>query len=255
MLSFTQKGLCLGKYALAIAGTTAALGSLGGCGRPQAGTDGAAMTAAAPNTLTAAEQATGWRLLFDGRTTAGWRGYKSETVPAAWTVVDGALRKETATGDIMAREQFGNFELRFDWMIGAAGNAGVFYRATEEYDKIYWSAPEYQLLDDATAPDRLNRLTAAGSAYALYPAPAGFAKPANEWNTARIVVNRGHIEHWLNEQKLLEYDLDSPDWKAKVQASKFKDYPNFARAPRGYIGIQGDHAGMLALRNIKIRAL
>jgi hypothetical protein len=255
MLSFTRKRLCRGKYALAIAGTTAALFSLGGCRPSQTGTGSAAMTTAEPNTLTAAEQAAGWRLLFDGRTTAGWRGYKSETVPAAWQVVDGALRKETATGDIMAREQFGDFELHFDWMIGPAGNAGVFYRATEEYDKIYWSAPEYQLLDDVAAPDRLNRLTAAGSAYALYPAPAGIVKPANEWNTARIVVNRSHVEHWLNQQKLLEYDLDSPDWKAKIQASKFNDYPNFARAQRGYIGIQGDHAGMLALRNIKIRPL
>ena len=207
----------------------------------------------APNTLTAAEQADGWRLLFDGRTTTGWRGYRSQTMPAGWKAQDGTLRKEAVTGDIMTVEQYGDFDLRFDWMIAPAGNAGVFYRATEEYDRIYWSAPEYQLLDDAAAPDRVNRLTAAGSAYALYPAPEGFVKPPNEWNTARILVRGGHVEHWLNEHKLLEYDLGSADWSAKVKASKFNDYPNFARAARGHIGIQGDHNGMLALRNVKVR--
>ena len=213
------------------------------------------MAQAAPNTLTAAEKAEGWRLLFDGRTTAGWRGYRSQTVPAGWEVAEGTLRKPGVTGDIITREQFGNFDLRFDWMIAPRGNAGVFYLATEEYDRIYWSAPEYQLLDDGAAPDAANRLTAAGSAYALFPAPPGFVKPANEWNTARILVNDGHVEHWLNGQKLLEYQLGSADWDAKVKASKFKDYPNFARAQRGFIGIQGDHAGMLVLRNVKIRPI
>ena len=243
--------LCLRKYVLAAVATTAVLPTAG-CSRP-AGSAEASVAAMAPNTLTAAEQAAGWRLLFDGQTTAGWRGYRSQTMPAGWKVQDGTLRKEAVTGDIMTVDQYGDFDLRFDWMIAPAGNAGVFYRATEEYDRIYWSAPEYQLLDDAAAPDRVNRLTAAGSAYALYPAPEGFVKPPNEWNTARILVRSGHVEHWLNEHKLLEYDLGSADWNAKVKASKFNDYPNFARAARGHIGIQGDHNGMLALRNVKVR--
>ena len=197
----------------------------------------------------------GWQSLFDGKTMDHWRGYKTDSVPSGWKVVDGIITKETSTGDIVTREQFGNFELELDWKLGVGGNAGIFYRGTEEYDHIYWSAPEYQLLDDATAPDGHNRLTSAGAAYALYPPPEGVLHPAGEWNTARIVVRGNHVEHWMNGQKLLEYELGSPDWTAKVQASKYKDWPNYGKAPRGYIAIQGDHDGTLSLRNIRIREL
>ena len=205
--------------------------------------------------LTAAERAAGWRLLFDGQTTAGWRGYKSQVMPPEWRVVDGALTKEGTAGDIISSDQFGDFELALDWKLAPGGNAGIFYRGTEEYDHIYWSAPEYQLLDDAMHPDGQSRLTSAGAAYALYPSPAGYLKPAGQWNSTRIVVKGAHVEHWLNGTKLLEYELWSPDWDAKVKASKFVDYPNYGRAKRGHIGIQGDHAGALALRNIRIREL
>jgi hypothetical protein len=197
----------------------------------------------------------GWQSLFDGKTLDHWRGYKSDSVPGGWKVVDGIITKETGTGDIVTREQYGNFELELDWKLGVGGNAGIFYRGTEEYDHIYWSAPEYQLLDDATAPDGHNRLTSAGAAYALYPPPAGVLHPAGEWNTARIIVRGNHVEHWMNGKKLLEYELGSPDWTAKVEASKFKDWPNYGKATRGYIAIQGDHDGTLSLRNIRIREL
>lgn len=196
-----------------------------------------------------------WRSLFDGHSMAAWRGYKEANFPSGWHIVDGTITKETSTGDIVTREQYGNFELELDWKLGVGGNAGIFYRGTEEYDHIYWSAPEYQLLDDATAPDGHNRLTSAGAAYALYPPPAGVLHPAGEWNTARIVVRGNHVEHWMNGKKLLEYELGSPDWTAKVQASKFKDWPNYGKATRGYIAIQGDHDGTLSLRNIRIREL
>jgi Domain of Unknown Function (DUF1080) len=208
-----------------------------------------------PVTLTAEQRAAGWRSLFDGRTTVGWRGYKSQTVPAGWHVVDGALTKEGSTDDIVTKDQFANFELAFDWKLAPGGNSGLFYRGTEEYDHIYWSAPEYQLLDDSLAPDGKNRLTAAGAAYALYPSPAGIVKPANQWNSGLLVVQGARVQHWLNGQKLLEYELWSPDWEAKVKASKFKDYPNYGMAKRGYIAFQGDHDGQLWLRNIRIREL
>lgn len=205
------------------------------------------------NTLTAAQRLAGWRLLFDGHSTAGWRGYQSDTVPSAWHVANGVLTKSSRTGDLVTQEQFGDFELKLDWKIGPAGNSGIFYRATEEYERIYWSGPEYQLLDDAAAPDGRNRLTAAGAAYGLYPAPPGVVKPANEWNTTRIVVKGKHVEHWLNGIKLLEYELGSADWEAKVKVSKFGVWPNYGRSPKGNIGIQGDHYGELSLRNIRIR--
>ncbi len=210
---------------------------------------------AAPVALTAEQRAAGWRSLFDGRSLAGWRGYKQQTVPAGWHAVDGTLAKEGSIGDIITRDQFGNFELAFDWKLSPGGNAGLFYRGTEEYDHIYWSAPEYQLLDDSLHSDGRNRLTAAGAAYGLYPSPAGIVKPANQWNSTLIVVQGSRIQHWMNGQKLLEYELGGPDWEAKVKASKFNEYPRYGRAARGYIGFQGDHDGMLTLRNIRIRVL
>jgi hypothetical protein len=197
----------------------------------------------------------GWRPLFDGRTLSAWRGYQTDTVPAAWHVEDGVLTKATSTGDLVSRDQFGDFELSFDWKIAPGGNAGVFYRATEEYDHIYWSGPEYQLLDDARHPDGRNRLTSAAAAYALYAPPAGVVKPAGEWNSSRIVAKGAHVEHWLNGQKVVEYELWSPDWEAKVKASKFGEWPNYGRARVGHIGIQGDHDGQLWLRDIRIRVL
>jgi hypothetical protein len=186
---------------------------------------------------------------------SAFRGYETESVPAGWTVAGNEITKSRGIGDIMTKDQFGNFELELEWKIGKGGNSGIFYRATKEYDHIYWSGPEYQLLDDANASDGKNPLTSAASAYALYAPPRGVVKSADEWNTTRIVVKGAHVEHWLNGQKVVEYELWSPDWKAKVAASKFKDWPNYGMAKRGYIGIQGDHNGTLSIRNIRIREL
>lgn len=196
-----------------------------------------------------------WRDLLAGNTMAAWRGYKTDTVPAGWSVADGVMSKVRPVADIVTREQFGDFELSLEWKISDGGNAGIFYRGTEEYNRVYWSAPEYQLLDDDKAPDGKNRLTSAGSAYGLYPPPAGHLKPIGEWNVTRIVAKGGHVEHWLNGVKLVEYELWSDDWKAKVAASKFKDWPNYGLAKQGHIALQGDHAGTLAFRNVKIREL
>ena len=212
-------------------------------------------TVAEANALTPAEQAAGWRLLFDGRTTTGWRGYREQTMPNGWRAADGLLQKTGRAEDILTADQFGDFELALEWRLDRGGNAGLFYRATEEYDKVYWSAPEYQLLDDANAPDGRNRLTSAAAAYALYAAPAGIVKPAGEWNATRVVARGAHVEHWLNGQKVVQYELWSPDWEAKVKASKFAEWPKYGRAKSGHIAIQGDHSGALALRNIKIRTL
>ena len=226
---------------------------IAGC--TQAGNAPAVSTTSGATTLTAEQTAAGWRSLFDGTSTSAWRGYKSPTFPAGWSIVDGVLTKSGSVGDLLSKEQFGNFELALDWNLSTGGNAGIFYRGTEEYDHIYWSAPEYQLLDDANHPDGKSRLTSAGAAYALYPPPAGVVKPAGQWNSTLIVVNGNRVQHWLNGQKLLEYELGSPDWEAKVKASKFVEYPKYGRATRGYIGIQGDHDGVLSIRNVRIREL
>src|SRR5437773_6615160 len=213
-----------------------------------------ALSAQSPNTLSPAERAAGWRLLFDGKTTAGWRGFKMDSMPAGWQVVDGALTRVAAAGDIVTREQFKNFELSLEWNVAPGGNSGIFYRASEDETAIYWTAPEMQVLDDAAHPDGQSRLTAAGSDYGLYPSPAGIVKPAGQWNQARIIVNGNHVEHWLNGVKVVEYELGSPDWEARVKASKFADHPRYGRNAEGYIGLQ-EHEFRVAYRNIKIRVL
>jgi hypothetical protein len=234
---------------------------LSGCVAKPAGTT--ADTAAAVTTTTStttstagpASADTSWRPLVDGKTTDAWRGYKTQTFPASWHLADGTLTKSGSAEDLISRDEFGDFELTWDWKLAPKGNAGVFYRATEEYEKVYWSGPEYQLLDDAGHPDGKTRLTSAGAAYAIYPSPAGVVKPANQWNSSRLVVRGAHVEHWLNGQKVVDYELWSPDWEAKVKASKFGQWPNYGRAKRGHVAIQGDHEGSLWIRDMRIREL
>ncbi len=196
-----------------------------------------------------------WRSLFDGVSMAEWRGYESERVPEGWSVVDGEITKRGDVGDLMTRQQFANFELELEWKIGPRGNSGIFYRATHDYDHIYWSAPEYQLEDNIGAEDNRTPDRWAGSNYALYGVPDNRVNPVGEWNKTRIIVDGGHVEHWLNGRKVVEYELWSPEWTARVAASKFRQFPLYGMARRGYIGIQGDHPGLLALRNIRIREL
>jgi hypothetical protein len=209
---------------------------------------------ASHNTLTDAERSAGWRLLFDGKTTAGWRNYGKPTISDGWVVQDGALTRTGAGGDIITNDEFGNFELSIDWKIEPGGNSGIFYRASEEQDEIYWNAPEMQVLDDAKHPDGQNLLQSAGAAYDLYPAPRGHVHPGGAWNTARLVVNGNHVEHWLNGFKLLEFEFGSPDWNSKVAGSKFKPHLKFGKNSTGHIGLQ-DHGNVVAYRNIKIRTL
>ena len=196
-----------------------------------------------------------WRSLLQADSAPDWRGWKEPGLPAGWHIAGGVLSKEGAVDDLVTAQTFGNFELELEWKIGKAGNSGVFYRGTREYDHIYWSAPEYQLLDDANTEDGKSRLTAAGSDFALYPAPAGVVHPFNHWNKSRLLVQGNHVEHWLNGRKILAYEFKSADWKARVAASKFAAYPNYGLAASGLIGLQGDHPGALAIRNIRIREL
>jgi len=196
-----------------------------------------------------------WQPLLGKDSAPAWRGWKEAGFPAGWHVKDGVLSKDGEVDDLVTQKSFGDFELELEWKIGKGGNSGVFYRGTREYDHIYWSAPEYQLLDDANAPDGRSRLTAAAADYALYGSPAGVVNAFDYWNKTRILVRGNHVEHWLNGRKVVEYELGSPDWKARVAASKFAAYPHYGTATRGMIGLQGDHPGTLAIRNIRIRQL
>lgn len=208
------------------------------------------------NTLTPAERAAGWQLLFDGKSTEGWRGYRRRNVPVGWQVVDGLLmRVADGAGDMITTREFADFELELDWNIAPNGNSGIFYRGIEGDAPIYETAPEMQVLDDARfRPDGLSPLTSAGSVFGLYPTRRGVVRPAGEWNHVRIVARGDHVEHWLNGVQVATYELGSPDWKRRVAASKFKAWPRFGTARSGVIGLQ-DHGSWVAFRNIKLREL
>jgi len=196
-----------------------------------------------------------WRTLFDGSSLDAWRGYQGAPIPSGWHVAGNTLAKDVPVADIVTKDEFGDFELELEWKIGEAGNSGIFYRGSEEYEHIYWSGPEYQLLDDIKAADGKARITSAGAAYGIYPSPEGHLKPLGEWNSTRIIAKGSHVEHWLNGFKLLEYEFGSPDWLSRVKGSKFSAWPHYGLAKSGHIGLQGDHLGTLAFRSIRIREL
>jgi len=203
--------------------------------------------------VAAGDAGDGWRPLFDGRTTAGWRGFRQRTMPDGWQAVDGALTRVGQAGDIVTVEEFGDFELTLEWNISPDGNSGVFYRVTEDDDVMWHTAPEYQIIDNAYTREPLKPVQLTGANYDLDPPRRDATKPVGSWNRTRLVVRGAHVEHWLNGEKVVEYELWSPDWERRVRASKFKDFPNYARARRGRIGLQ-DHGDRVAFRNIRIRS-
>lgn len=207
---------------------------------------------AAPNTLTAAEKAGGWRLLFDGATTAGWKGFKSPTPDARWRVRDGALSPDPKTSkDIVTKGAYENFELSFEWKIAPMGNSGVMFHVIEVGDETHQSGPEYQILDNAHGEPPLQR---AGGLYALYAPTTDATRPPGEFNQGRIVVDHGHVQHWLNGMLVADYNIGSADFKARVAASKFRQWPQFASAKTGAIALQC-HGNDVAFRSLKIRPL
>jgi len=213
---------------------------------------GLAMAQPAPNTLTAAERAAGWKLLFDGKSAAGWRGFKATAPDPGWQARDGALSPDPKRSrDIISQEQFGDFDLAFDWKISPKGNSGVMFHVIEEGDQTYWSGPEYQVLDNSRGEPPQQR---AGALYDLYPPVGVVTKPVGEFNQGRIVVRRGKVQHWLNGVKVVEYDMNSADFKDRVAKSKFRIWKQFGASPRGHIAIQ-NHGDEVWYRNIKIRAL
>jgi hypothetical protein len=222
------------------------------CGNGNPNSPGRTDEPQGPNTLTAAERAAGWRLLFDGRTTSGWRGFKQSSMPAGWQVVDGALTRVSGGGDIVTIDQFANFELALEWQVAAGGNSGIMYRVTDAADATFQTGPEMQVLDDAGHPDGANPLTSAGACYGLYAPTSAVTRPVGSWNEVRIVANGTHVEHWLNGVKIVEYELFSADWLARFQASPHRDSARYGREPSGYVALQ-DHGDRVAYRSIKIK--
>lgn len=199
-----------------------------------------------------------WENLFDGSSMAKWRGYKKTDFPfQGWSVVSGTLHftKGSGGGDLVTREEYGSFELEFDWKVSEGANSGVMYRVTEASDAPWHTGPEYQVLDDAKHPDGKNPKTGAAALYALIACNADKAtKPVGEWNSGRILLRGSHLEHWLNGKKVVEADLASPEFAKLVAGSKFKDMPRFAKEAAGRICLQ-DHGDEVWYRAIRIRRL
>lgn len=201
----------------------------------------------------------GWTVLFDGRSTGAWRGYNSRSFPSGcWTVADGTLKTVPSPGkacDIITRRKYRDFELALEWKVGPGGNSGILYRAAElpPPAPIWHSAPELQILDDSAHP-KATPQTLTGSLYDLVAPKDKVVRPLGEWNEVRVVARGNHVEHWLNGRKVLEYEIGSDEFKARIAASKFKDLKGFAVEKEGHIGLQ-HHGEEAWFRNIRVRAL
>jgi hypothetical protein len=206
----------------------------------------------APNTLTSVERAAGWKLLFDGKTIDHWRGFKEKGVPPGWQAMDGTIKQVADGPDLVSLEEYGSFEFRFDWIVAPGANSGVMYHVSETGEQTYHTGPEYQVLDNARHDDGKNPLTSAASCHSLYAPPRDVSHPADQWNEGRIVIRGTHVEHWLNGERTVSYELGSADWKARVAASKFNEWKAFGTFARGRIALQ-QHGGGVAFRNLKIK--
>ncbi len=219
------------------------------------------------NRLTRAEKAAGWRLLFDGKTFDGWRGFHSDKVPAGWAIEEGCIKKVPAQGelgqaggDLITLDQFENFEFSIEWKLSKGANSGIKYLISENLPPTGGSGVsfEYQVLDDENHPDAKAGIAGnrtAGSLYDLIPASkAKKLKPMGEFNRTRIVVKGNHIEHWLNGVKVVAFERGGEKLKQHIAESKFKNTKGFGETAKGHILLQ-DHGDAVWYRNIKIRTL
>ncbi len=219
-----------------------------------------------PNTLTEAETAEGWQLLFDGQSLDQWRNFNSDSL-AGWAVADGTIQADgsgsDASGYIVTKKEYGNFHLSLDWKLTRGGNSGIIYHVVErpEFKVPYVTGPEYQLIDDAgweaaNAPARLEEWQKLGADYAMHlPNMDGVSvNPPGEWNNSEIIFDNGHVEHWLNGKKILEFEAWTDEWFERRGSGKWNDAPEYGLAHRGLVCLQ-DHGDPASFRNIKIKEL
>lgn len=250
-------------YTLFFALTILTLLSLWSCQKPAPQQETVVATL---NALTDDEKAAGWELLFDGSTLNGWKRYNQDTIGPLWSTKDGMIvcdgtgfGEGTANvgGSLTTIRQFGNFELTAEWKITAGGNSGILYHVIEqpEYKHDYETGPEYQVMDDSGWKGELREVQKAGGNYDMFAAPATKKlMPVGEWNTARLIYNNGHVEHWLNGEKVVEFEEGSDDFAKRYKESKWVDYPGWNKFKSGAISLQ-DHGAAVYYKNVKIRVL
>lgn len=254
------------KYALSLI----SIALLTGCGAGNTNEETAevqevAAPAESHNVLTDEEKSEGWKLLFDGESISEWRNYNKEGIGSAWKIDDEsiALLGEEKDdwqikdgGDIVTQSEYENFELSLEWRVSENGNSGIIYNVIESEDYPYpWlTGPEMQVLDNDGHPDAKIHMHRAGDLYDMIACSEETVKPAMEWNQVRLIKNDGHVEHWLNGVKVVEFELYTPEWDEMVANSKFKDYADFGKGKKGRICLQ-DHGDPVWFRNIKIREL
>ena len=227
---------------------------------------GMATSCQAPNTLSASEEAEGWQLLFDGETLNGWRDFNGKELTNGWTVVDGCIQASGEGGDasgyIVTDKQYANFELMWDWKLTKGGNSGMLYHVLEgpRFKVPYVTGPEYQLIDvegwEEINNAKLEEWQKIGVDYAMHLPDQSKMKinPVGQWNTSKIVFDNGHVEHWLNGEKILEFEAWTEDWFAKKASGKWGDATEYGLAHEGVICLQ-DHGDPASFRNIKIKEL
>lgn len=229
--------------------------------------DEASTASETPNTLSSEQTAEGWQLLFDGESLDGWKRFNHDTIGPLWSVDDGAIKCDgeglgegsgEMGGSLITTRTFGNFDLILDYKLSPGGNSGILYHVIEDpkYAYDYETGPEFQLLDDSGwKGEKLKDAQKAGSSYDMFAADSTKkVNPAGQWNTARIVYDNGHVEHWLNGQKVVEYEENSENFTTRHSKSKWVDYPDWHKEKSGAISLQ-DHGAPVYFRNIRIREL
>jgi cytochrome c len=223
---------------------------------------------AAENVLTPDEEKSGVKLLFDGKSLSGWHNFKKTTIGKGWVIdsvekaIHLAVKPEAGQwnsddgGDIMTEAAYENYELSIEWKIDTCGNSGIIYNVLEDpkAEYVWHTGPEMQVLDNKCHPDAKIIKHRAGDLYDMISVSKETVRPALEWNQAKLVQNKGKVEHWLNGEKVVEYDMNTPAWKDMIAKSKFKDMPLFGKSMKGHIALQ-DHGNKVWFRNIKIKTL